>query len=94
MTSAGAKIKISGVVQGVGYRYYCYRKALSLGLTGYVENEPDRTVLVVAEGDRSLLTALIEELEIGPPAASVSGVSVKWLNFTGEYQTFEVAINR
>ena len=94
MISSGAEIKVSGVVQGVGYRYFCYRKAIALGLTGFVENKPDRTVLVMVEGDRETLTTLIEELKIGPPSSSVSSVDVRWLSFTGKYRTFEVTIHR
>ncbi|MFQ6008548.1 MAG: acylphosphatase, partial [Candidatus Zixiibacteriota bacterium] len=65
MNSAGVQLRIQGVVQGVGYRYYCLRKAREFGLKGWVKNNPDGSVSVVAEGDRSLIEDLIKELKVG-----------------------------
>lgn len=90
MTSVGAELRVSGMVQGVGYRYFCYRKAIGLGLTGWVKNQPDGSVLAVAEGDRSAIEALIVELKAGPPASSVGDVSVDWREFTGAFDDFKI----
>jgi acylphosphatase len=65
---------ISGVVQGVGFRYFVFRKARLLGLTGWVSNLPDGRVEVVASGDLSGLTALEEALNEGPRMARVARV--------------------
>ena len=47
---------IHGRVQGVFYRASAREKAIELGLTGWVKNRLDKTVEVVAEGDKSSLT--------------------------------------
>jgi len=92
MNHTGAEIVIRGVVQGVGYRYYCYRRAVNLQLTGWVKNDADGSVFVLAEGDRSAVEALIDELKVGPHSASVNSLSTKWLPSTGQYKSFEVRI--
>ena len=45
------RVNVGGRVQGVSFRYYTRREAVTLGLTGWVRNESDGSVLVVAEGD-------------------------------------------
>ncbi len=90
MNSVGAIILISGVVQGVGYRYYCYNRARNLGLNGWVKNNRDNTVSAQVEGDRSLIESLIEELKVGPQSAVVSNVNVEWIEFKGEFSDFKL----
>ena len=70
--------RIVGRVQGVGYRVFALREAARLGLAGFVANEHDGSVRVVAEGDRSTLDALLVRLEEGPPASIVDRVIVGW----------------
>lgn len=65
---------VSGVVQGVGFRFYVLRKAQSLGLAGWVSNLPDGRVEVVAGGEPAALTALEEALRLGPRMARVTSV--------------------
>ena len=65
---------VSGVVQGVGFRYFVLRKAQSLGLTGWVSNLPDGRVEVVAGGEPAALTGLEEALRVGPRMARVTSV--------------------
>lgn len=66
---------VSGMVQGVGFRYFVHRAARQLKLTGYVRNLRDGRVEVYAIGTAASLTQLRPELERGPRAASVSGVA-------------------
>lgn len=47
--------RVTGVVQGVGFRYWTARKADELGLTGSVRNDDDGSVAVVAEGPQPLI---------------------------------------
>ncbi len=91
MSSVGAHLRISGVVQGVGYRYFCYMKATQLDLVGWVRNNPDSSVEVTVEGDRGAVEAYIDQLRIGPYSAVVRGFDVKWLEFTGEFKSFNVS---
>jgi acylphosphatase len=66
---------VSGMVQGVGYRYFAQGVAERLGLHGFTRNLSDGRVEVYAIGARKSLEALRLELEHGPRAARVSGVS-------------------
>ncbi|HEV2615810.1 MAG TPA: acylphosphatase [Candidatus Acidoferrales bacterium] len=66
---------VSGVVQGVGYRYFTRRAAVRLGLAGYVKNLLDGRVEVYAIGEQKQLAALRKELERGPQTASVAEVA-------------------
>lgn len=90
MSSVAAELVVSGIVQGVGYRYYCFRKAKELGITGQVSNQPDGSVRVWAEGDRSAIEALIVELKIGPSSAEVRDVAIEWRDVTGAYASFNI----
>ncbi|MFH1372438.1 MAG: acylphosphatase [bacterium] len=81
---------IRGNVQGVGYRYYCYRRAAGLGVGGWVKNNPDGSVSVAAEGERSLLEELIKDLKVGPPGAVVTDIDVTWEKLSGSYQGFNI----
>jgi len=72
----GAKrFYVSGMVQGVGYRYFARRAALRLGLSGYVRNLSDGRVEVYAVGPAAELEALGTDLRHGPSTATVSSVT-------------------
>ena len=66
---------VSGIVQGVGYRYFSQRAAQRLQLSGYVKNLPDGRVEVYAVGPADELSKLRSALEKGPWGASVSEVA-------------------
>lgn len=70
---------IKGSVQGVGYRYFCGRKAAEYGLYGYARNLPDGNVEVEAEGDSGMISDFIKDLRVGPFNASVRSVTVEEL---------------
>ncbi|MGD8804492.1 MAG: acylphosphatase [Chloroflexota bacterium] len=82
--------RISGRVQGVSFRYYTRREATRLGVRGWVRNEADGSVRVLAEGSQDSLGELLEFLERGSPSARVRHVEVDWSAATGEFDTFEV----
>ncbi|HEX4003757.1 MAG TPA: acylphosphatase [Candidatus Acidoferrales bacterium] len=65
---------ISGIVQGVGFRYFAQRMATRLGISGYTKNLNDDRVEVYAIGPAESLAALRAALERGPQSASVSRV--------------------
>jgi len=65
---------VRGRVQGVGYRDYAQRAALTLGLTGYVRNLDDGRVEVYAAGAADKLSELSSALRLGPRLAVVRGV--------------------
>ena len=72
----GAKIWVSGTVQGVGYRSFIQKTATSLGLNGYCINLTDGRVEVEVVGDPILVKQLIEKLWAGPSLSQVKNVEV------------------
>ena len=75
MAKTAKRFYVSGVVQGVGFRFFAQRVAQRLGLGGCTKNLRDGRVEVYAIGGERELTELRRELVRGPEAASVSGVS-------------------
>jgi acylphosphatase len=87
---ARARIRVWGIVQGVGFRYFVLHHARQLGLVGYVRNCPDGSVEAVVEGEAEAIEHLRQLMQVGPPAARVEGVEITWENPTGEFAHFEV----
>lgn len=81
---------VHGRVQGVSFRYYTLQRARELCLAGYVRNQWDGAVEVVAEGRPADLEALLAFLRIGPRAALVTEVDARWPAPTGAFDRFEV----
>ncbi len=81
---------VTGVVQGVNFRWYTQRRASDLGLVGWVRNRPDGSVEFVAEGARIDLERLLDFVRIGPSMAVVENVEVQWSAATGEFHHFEI----
>jgi acylphosphatase len=73
-THQARRYRVSGRVQGVGFRYFASRVARHLGLTGYARNLRDGSVEVYAIGTSAMLAALRKELQTGPRSAMVSDV--------------------
>jgi acylphosphatase len=70
------RLCITGRVQGVGYRLWATRTAISLGLRGWVRNRADGSVEALVTGDPQNVAAMIEAARQGPPAAQVADVTV------------------
>jgi len=83
-------VRVTGRVHGVGFRYFVLREAQALGLTGWVANVSDGSVLGVAEAPGRALPELGARLREGPPAAIVENVSVARMRSTGTFSTFGV----
>ncbi len=88
-TEARLSLRIRGRVQGVGYRAATRKQARILGLRGWVRNEQDGSVTVVAEGPRDQLVALRRFCDEGPPFARVDQVEAVWGDATGEFPGFD-----
>ena len=83
--------RITGRVQGVGFRWWVRRQAGSLGLTGWVMNADDeRTVDVLAEGPSDRLDELERRLWSGPDGARVEHVTAERGSASGEYDGFGI----
>jgi len=83
-------IKIVGRVQGVTFRYFLKKKARKLGLNGFVKNQLDGSVLVVAEGDMERIKKLIIFCRRGPVFARVEKVYITWKGAIGEFNDFVI----
>ncbi len=68
---------VRGQVQGVGFRWFVQREAARLGLAGWVANQYDGSVEVVAEGPETALSELVLMLWEGPSGSSVGGVETR-----------------
>jgi len=62
-----AEIKVSGIVQGVGFRPFIYRTAVKNRLVGYVRNRGDAVVEIVVEGEEGNVVQFLEELKAEKP---------------------------
>lgn len=82
--------RVYGLVQGVGFRYFARQTARRLNLQGYVRNQEDRSVEVVAEGEKRALDQFLAQLKQGPSAATVESVDAKWLPSRHTFRSFEV----
>jgi acylphosphatase len=70
------RAKVTGLVQGVGYRYTAAHTAERLGLVGWVRNAPDGSVETWAQGDPGVLDQFVVFLKQGPRSARVRSVDV------------------
>lgn len=68
------QIRVSGRVQGVGYRFALRDEALRLGIRGWVRNRADGSVEALLQGDDSAVAALVAWAQRGPRAARVDAV--------------------
>ena len=81
---------VSGRVHGVGFRYFVRTAAKRLGVTGWVRNERNGTLCVVAEGPTNRLHHLVRALRTGPSLSSVDGVQCEWQEPTGTFNEFSI----
>ena len=72
----GRRFIVRGRVQGVGFRWFVEREAHILGIAGWVRNNHDGSVEVLAQGTRDQLSGLHCRLREGPRAARVDAVEV------------------
>ncbi len=89
MTAAARRIRVTGIVQGVGFRPFVWRLAQELGLTGWVRNDA-LGVEIVAEGKAAALDALVARLRRDAPAlARVDTVAAREVAPTG-FPAFDI----
>jgi acylphosphatase len=85
-----AHIIVTGLVQGVNYRYHTRQTALGLNVTGWVKNLPDGSVQGCFEGEEADVTALVTWCREGPDWARVEDAAVEMEEYRGEFAGFEV----
>jgi len=84
------KIIIKGFVQGVGFRYFIYRNAQALNLSGYAKNLINGNVEVLLEGDDNNVDEMISILKQGPSRSIVNSIELDYSDFKGEYIGFSI----
>ena len=87
---ACVRIRITGRVQMVGFRYFTVHHALSLGITGYVRNRVDGSLEVVASGSPGALKDLYTSVSTGPPLAQVEHIEVQEMEKSEHFTTFSI----
>src|SRR6202142_2974435 len=81
---------VRGRVQGVGYRWLVEREAHILGIAGWVRNNSDSSVEILAMGTRDQLTGLRSRLREGPRAARVDDVEELEAELISELTIFRI----
>ena len=84
------EIKISGRVQGVGFRYFVVQKARETGINGWVKNTVDGGVLVVAQGPEADLKTFTDYLRIGPTLSRVDRITINKIQLPTVFDNFSV----
>ncbi|MCW4044113.1 MAG: carbamoyltransferase HypF [Candidatus Bathyarchaeota archaeon] len=85
------RINVTGIVQGVGFRPFIYRIAVSNGLTGYVRNRGDAGVEILAEGTEQRIQSFLKELtEKKPPLANIHDIITTELTGENEHAKFTI----
>lgn len=79
-----------GQVQGVFFRQGVRAEAERSGLTGWVRNEPDGSVRIVAEGEEENLQKFVEWARLGTEWAKVEKMEVGWREARGNFKDFSV----
>jgi len=87
-----ARIYVSGVVQGVGFRYFVKDIARDLDLLGWVRNLPDGRVEAEVVGQEGLITDFVSQLKVGPRSAQVTGINVTWQPTDPIHSSFEIRL--
>ena len=83
-------VRISGRVQGVGFRYATVREAQHLGLTGWVRNLANGVVEAEFEGMHDQLESMLVWCGRGPSFAVVENVETQWESGEPRYRSFTV----
>lgn len=84
------EIKITGRVQGVGFRYFVQQKAREFGITGWVKNTIEGGILIVAKGDEAVFSTFIDFLSLGPTRARVDKISKYKMDTINDFNNFSV----
>jgi len=71
------KLRIRGAVHKIGFRVWCEREALALGLKGWVRNRLDGSVEALVAGEPGAVASMVERCRKGPPLAKIEAVEVE-----------------
>ena len=85
-----ARIRVTGMVQGVGYRYFAKQQANLYALRGYVKNKADGSVELEVEGEKEVVEKFKSLLERGPGFSDVERVEINYEPYLNKYNKFSV----
>lgn len=77
MVEIARHVRVTGRVQGVGFRAWTRDEAVARGLAGWVRNEPDGAVTAVIAGPETAVEAMLAAVQGGPRFARVAAVEVR-----------------
>ena len=83
-------VRVGGLVQGVGFRYFAQRTARRLGLVGFVRNLPSGEVELEAEGPEEAVSELVDRVKAGPSGARVRAFFLGSRPVAGREYDFEI----
>ncbi|MEO6510307.1 MAG: acylphosphatase [Nocardioides sp.] len=89
MSTTAVQVRVTGRVQGVAFRWDAQHEAERIGVTGWVRNEPDGSVLAHVEGEPDRVNDMVVWLRHGPRAAKVRDCSVREAAIAGA-DSFEI----
>lgn len=84
-------VRVSGKVQGVFFRASARERAQSLGITGFVRNEPDGSVYIEAQGEEDALDEFLQWCHRGPANASVQKCEAVEIEHRDSFHGFEIS---
>ena len=82
--------RFEGHVQGVGFRYTTLQIAMALSVTGFVANQPDGSVALIAEGEVQALHALLDRIQSSHLGHGIMAVDVRWSDATSSFPEFRI----
>ncbi|MEE8378123.1 MAG: acylphosphatase [Candidatus Aminicenantaceae bacterium] len=85
-----ANILVRGRVQGVFFRDYTQRCAVSLGVFGWVKNLAGGEVKILAEGKKERIEDLLGFVRKGSPLSRVESLDIEWTSYIGNYEKFRI----
>ena len=90
MSEVAVRVRVTGRVQGVGYRAWAADAARALRLRGWVRNDPDGAVTALLAGPRDAVDAMLEAMLRGPRHAAVAAVATEVAAPGEAPETFEI----
>ena len=90
MTPKAVRWRVSGRVQGVGFRWFTRRAAQELGVVGRVRNLPDGSVEIEAVADPGTLEHFKERVQEGPAGSKVTGLEEEPMPGPPDWDRFDI----
>lgn len=90
MSTKRIRASVTGKVQKVGFRWYVWKNAVRIGLTGWVKNMPDGSVLLEAQGNAEAMADFLSLVKRGPKTGSVDQMEIKEIKLSPKETEFVI----